>query len=105
DWSSDVCSSDLELLARTRRFRAERVPAFRAYQRRRNDLIKAEERRLGVAALRPRTMSAFVRNRLVDEVYLPLIGDNLAKQLGTTGDSRRTDQMGTVPRLPPPGSG
>ena len=31
-------------------------------------------------------MSAFVRSRLIDEVYLPLIGDNLAKQLGTTGD-------------------
>ena len=94
-----------ELLARTRRFRAERVPAFRAYQRRRNDLIKAEERRLGVAALRPRTMSAFVRNRLVDEVYLPLIGDNLAKQLGTTGDSRRTDQMGMLLLISPPGYG
>src|SRR5690606_24482081 len=31
-----------ELLARTRRFRAERVPAYRAYQRARNDLLVAE---------------------------------------------------------------
>ncbi|MDL4815583.1 DNA repair ATPase [Actinomadura opuntiae] len=94
-----------EFLARTHRFRTERVPAFRAYQRRRNDLIAAESRRLGLAGLKPRTMSAFVRNRLVDEVYLPLIGDNLAKQLGATGDGRRTDQMGLLLLISPPGYG
>ncbi len=64
-----------ETLARTHRFRTERVPAFRAYQKQRNDLIAVEEKRLGLADFKPRTMSAFVRNRLVDEVYLPLIGD------------------------------
>lgn len=94
-----------ELLARTSRFRTERVPAFRAYQRRRNELITAEEKRLGIAALKPRTMSAFVRNRLVDEVYLPLIGDNLAKQLGAAGDGKRTDQMGMLLLISPPGYG
>ncbi|WP_141586947.1 DNA repair ATPase [Actinomadura sp. WMMA1423] len=91
-----------ELLARTRRFRAERVPAFRAYQKKRNELVAAEEKRLGVAGLRPRTMSSFVRNRLIDEVYLPLIGDNLAKQLG---DGDRADQMGMLLLISPPGYG
>ena len=33
---------------------------------------------------RPRVMTTFVRNRLIDEVYLPLLGDSLAGQLGTT---------------------
>ncbi|GAA2139346.1 DNA repair ATPase [Actinomadura napierensis] len=94
-----------DILARTHRFRTERVPAFRAYQRKRNDLVAAESRRLGLAGLKPRTMSAFVRNRLVDEVYLPLIGDNLAKQLGATGDGRRTDQMGLLLLVSPPGYG
>ncbi|MEU5993904.1 DNA repair ATPase [Spirillospora sp. NPDC047418] len=94
-----------ELLARTHRFRAERVPAFRAYQKTRNDLIASEEKRLGLAGLKPRTMSAFVRNRLVDEVYLPLIGDNLAKQLGATGEGKRTDQMGLLLLISPPGYG
>ncbi|MFA1541112.1 AAA family ATPase [Actinomadura sp. DLS-62] len=83
----------------------ERVPAFRAYQKRRNTLIAAEEKRLGLADLKPRTMSAFVRNRLVDEVYLPLIGDNLAKQLGATGEGKRTDQMGLLLLISPPGYG
>lgn len=94
-----------ELLARTHRFRSERVPAFRAYQKQRNTLITGEEKRLGIADLKPRTMSAFVRNRLVDEVYLPLIGDNLAKQLGAAGDRKRTDQMGMLLLISPPGYG
>ncbi|HEX4818127.1 MAG TPA: DNA repair ATPase [Nonomuraea sp.] len=94
-----------ELLTRTRRFRAERVPAFRAYQRRRNELVEAERRRLRLDEYKPKVMSAFVRNRLLDEVYLPLIGDNLAKQLGAAGAGKRTDQMGLLLLISPPGYG
>ncbi|NUT93109.1 MAG: AAA family ATPase, partial [Saccharothrix sp.] len=94
-----------ELLTRTRRFRAERVPAFRAYQRHRNEVVAAEKRRLRLEEYQPKVMSAFVRNRLLDEVYLPLIGDNLAKQLGAAGDDKRTDQMGLLLLISPPGYG
>ncbi|MFC4111218.1 DNA repair ATPase [Nonomuraea zeae] len=94
-----------ELLARTRRFGAERVPAFRAYQRRRGELVEAERRRLRLDEYKPKVMSAFVRNRLLDEVYLPLIGDNLAKQLGAAGAGKRTDQMGLLLLISPPGYG
>ncbi|MEU4802351.1 DNA repair ATPase [Actinosynnema sp. NPDC023587] len=94
-----------EVLTRTRRFRTERVPAFRDYQRSRNDLVVREKRRLRLDEYRPRVMSAFVRNRLLDEVYLPLIGDNLAKQLGAAGDAKRTDQMGLLLLISPPGYG
>ncbi|MCW2915425.1 MAG: hypothetical protein JWN52_3493, partial [Actinomycetia bacterium] len=94
-----------ELLARTRRFRTERVPAFRAYQRQRTEMIARERQRLRLEEFRPKVMSAFVRNRLLDEVYLPLIGDNLAKQLGATGAAKRTDQMGLLLLISPPGYG
>ncbi|MFE5602449.1 DNA repair ATPase [Streptomyces coelicoflavus] len=94
-----------EFLARTARFAAEDVPAFRAYQRRRTALVGAERERLRLDDHRPRVMSAFVRNRLVDEVYLPLVGDSLAKQLGTTGDGKRTDTGGLLLLLSPPGYG
>ncbi len=94
-----------EVLTRTRRFRTERVPAFRAYQKLRNDLVARERARLRLDEYRPKVMSAFVRNRLLDEVYLPLIGDNLAKQLGAAGDARRTDQMGLLLLISPPGYG
>ncbi|WP_049565225.1 DNA repair ATPase [Streptomyces sp. SBT349] len=94
-----------ELLARTRAFRTHEVPAHRAYQRRRTALVAAERRRLRLEEYRPRVMSAFVRNRLIDEVYLPLIGDSLAKQLGTTGEAKRTDTGGLLLLLSPPGYG
>jgi len=53
----------------------------------------------------PKVMSAFVRNKLLNNVYLPLIGDNLAKQLGTAGDNTRTDRMGLLLLISPPGYG
>lgn len=94
-----------ETLARTRRFRTERVPAYRAYQRHRNELVASERERLRLAEFRPQVMSAFVRNRLLDEVYLPLIGDNLARQIGAAGDAKRVDQMGLLLLISPPGYG
>ncbi|MGD9483070.1 DNA repair ATPase [Streptomyces sp. TRM70308] len=94
-----------EFLARTADFRTHRVPAHRAYTRRRNALLAAERERLRLDDFRPRVMSAFVRNRLIDEVYLPLVGDNLAKQLGTAGEERRTDSQGLLLLLSPPGYG
>ncbi|WP_440087179.1 DNA repair ATPase [Streptosporangium sp. LJ11] len=94
-----------EFLARTRHFRDHRVPAYRAYQRRRNELVAAERERLRLEEFQPKVMTAFVRNQLLDEVYLPLIGDNLAKQLGAAGDAKRTDQMGMLLLISPPGYG
>ncbi|MFJ8533602.1 DNA repair ATPase [Streptomyces sp. NPDC093591] len=94
-----------ELLARTRAFRTRDVPGHRAYQHRRTSLVTAERARLRLDEFRPRVMSSFVRNRLIDEVYLPLIGDNLAKQVGTTGDTKRTDTGGLLLLISPPGYG
>ncbi|WP_411158113.1 DNA repair ATPase, partial [Streptomyces eurocidicus] len=98
-----------EFHARTDRFRAHDVPAFRAYQRQRDALVARERARLRLDDFRPRVMSAFVRNRLVDEVYLPLIGDSLAKQLGTAAGrgeaAARTDRGGLLLLLSPPGYG
>ncbi|QEU88232.1 DNA repair ATPase [Streptomyces viridosporus] len=94
-----------EFLARTAEFRERGVPAFRAFQRRRAALVAAERTRLRLDDHRPRVMATFVRNRLVDEVYLPLIGDSLAKQLGTTGESGRTGTGGLLLLVSPPGYG
>ncbi|GGU58320.1 DNA repair ATPase [Streptomyces lavendofoliae] len=94
-----------EFLARTGDFAHRVVPGFRAYQQRRNALVTDERRRLRLDEYRPRVMSSFVRGRLVDEVYLPLIGDNLAQQIGTTGDGKRADTSGLLLLLSPPGYG
>lgn len=86
-----------EFLARTRRFRETGRPGFSAYRSRRAELAAAEHARLRLDEYRPDVMSSFVRNRLVDEVYLPLIGDSLHKQLG--------DQGGLLLLVSPPGYG
>ncbi|MFD4954982.1 DNA repair ATPase [Streptomyces sp. NPDC058451] len=94
-----------EFLARTERFETREAPAFRAYQRRRTALVDTERARLRLDDHRPRSMAAFVRNRLIDEVYLPLVGDSLARQLGTAGESKRTDTGGLLLLVSPPGYG
>jgi hypothetical protein len=94
-----------ELLSRTHAFRTHDVTGHRAYQRRRTALVAAERTRIRLDEYRPRVMSAFVRSRLIDEVYLPLVGDSLAKQLGTTGESKRTDTGGLLLLVSPPGYG
>ncbi len=71
-----------ELLARVGHFRRHTAPAYRAYRRQRAALVAAERARLGLDAHRPRAMASFVRGRLVDEVYLPLVGDSLHRQMG-----------------------
>ncbi|MFI5867955.1 DNA repair ATPase [Streptomyces sp. NPDC051546] len=94
-----------ELLPRTRDFATTTVPGFRDYQRRRAALIATERARLRLDEYRPKALSSFVRGRLLDEVFLPLVGDNLAKQLGTTGETKRTDSNGLLLLVSPPGYG
>ncbi|MFE3763528.1 DNA repair ATPase [Streptomyces sp. NPDC059104] len=94
-----------ELLDRVHEFTANTTAGFRAYQRRRTELVARERSRLRPDEYRPGVMSSFVRSRLLDEVCLPLIGDNLARQLGTTGETGRTDSNGLLLLVSPPGYG
>ncbi len=94
-----------EFLARLNAFKHDRVQGFRAYQALRHKILEDERHRLRLSEYMAKVMSAFVRNRLINEVYLPLIGDNLAKQMGSLGESKRTDQMGLLLLISPPGYG
>lgn len=94
-----------EYLSRLETFRHVRVPAFREYQKARHQLIEQQKHTLRLDEYNPKVMSAFVRNKLINEVYLPLIGDNLAKQMGSAGADKRTDQMGMLLLISPPGYG
>ncbi|GAA2859193.1 hypothetical protein Acy02nite_23240 [Actinoplanes cyaneus] len=93
------------LLSSARHFREKRMPAYRDYQKQRAALAAAERDRLRLDEFTPRVMTTFVRNRLLDDVYLPLIGDNLARQIGATGDGKRTDRSGLLLLISPPGYG
>ncbi|MFW2177294.1 MULTISPECIES: DNA repair ATPase [unclassified Moraxella] len=81
------------------------IPKFRQYQRLRHDLLTQARLDLRLDEFVARPLSSFVRNRLINDSYLPIIGDNLAKQIGTLGDSKRTDLMGLLMLISPPGYG
>jgi len=81
------------------------VPAFNQYLELKKKLSNEFESELRLNEFKPRVMSSFVRNRLIDKVYLPLIGNNLAKQIGTAGEAKRTDLMGLLLLISPPGYG
>ncbi|MCQ8104020.1 DNA repair ATPase [Methylomonas sp. SURF-2] len=90
---------------RLQRHRRCVVPGFQQFQALRQDLIAAERELLRLERYRAKPLTSFVRNRLIDEVYLPLVGDNLAKQMGAAGSAKRTDLMGLLLLISPPGYG
>ena len=81
------------------------VPGYEALQALRHELLEREKSRLKLGQFQARPLSTFVRNQLIDELYLPLIGDNLAKQIGSSGAGSRTDRMGLLLLISPPGYG
>jgi len=94
-----------EFLDRQRNFAETAVPTFQAYQRTKQRLVEGKREDMRLEDFKARVMSSFVRNRLINEVYLPLLGDNLAKQMGTAGSDTRTDRMGLLLLISPPGYG
>ncbi|HSP43519.1 MAG TPA: DNA repair ATPase, partial [Luteolibacter sp.] len=95
----------LDFQQRLRRFETETVPRFEQYHSVKQQLIDRERGVLRLDEFKPKVLSSFVRNELIDSVYLHLVGDNLAKQIGSAGDSRRTDLMGLLLVISPPGYG
>jgi hypothetical protein len=94
-----------EFVGRLSAFLGERLPRYQQYRATLRELLESERKRLRLEELKPKVLSSFVRNRLIDEVYLPLIGANLAKQLGAAGQNKRTDNMGLLLLISPPGYG
>jgi hypothetical protein len=81
------------------------VPAFTSFNQLKEQLVQVYRQQLKISELEPKVLSSFVRNRLINEVYFPLIGANLAKQIGAAGDDKRTARMGMLLLVSPPGYG
>jgi hypothetical protein len=94
-----------DLIARTRHHAGHEMPAHRSYRAARARLVARERERLRIDGYRPTVPDSFVRNRLIDEVYLPLIGDNLSRQLGTADPAGTTERSGLLVLVSPPGYG
>ena len=81
-------------------YRRDEQPRFRAFADARRVLLSRQRTELELDRLRPKVISSFVRNRLIDEVYLPLVGDNIARQVGLNGAAQ-----GLLLLISPPGYG
>lgn len=81
------------------------VPRFQEYTSLKKNMVAAFKEELRLDDFKSNVLTSFVRNKLIDQVYLPLIGANLAKQIGTTGANKRTDRMGMLLLISPPGYG
>ncbi|CAD5107518.1 DNA repair ATPase [Zestomonas carbonaria] len=94
-----------DYFARLRDHRERFLPQLQRYQALRQEVVGHEREALRLAEFKPRPLSSFVRNKLINDVYLGVIGDNLAKQMGTAGENKRTDLMGLLMLISPPGYG
>ena len=94
-----------EFTGRLSRFEKNVVPKFVNYVELKKNLTEKYRKELRLNEFMPRILTSFVRNRLIDELYLPLVGDNLAKQIGVSGENKRTDLMGMLLLISPPGYG
>ena len=94
-----------EFMDKLRQFAEIDVPTFQAYQDSKHELVEAKRVAMRLDEFKPKVMSAFVRNKLLNNLYLPMIGDNFAKQLGTADKDTRTDRMGMLLLISPPGYG
>lgn len=90
---------------RLEQFEGDVVPRYRRYIDLKKEVVDHARDDMRLDEFRPRVLTSFVRNKLIDEVYLPLIGDNLAKQMGVAGEQKRTDRMGLLLLISPPGYG
>ena len=95
----------LDFDERLRQFESHEVRLYQRFHSRKQALIDELRERMRLDEYRPRVLTSFVRNQLIDQVFLPLIGDNLAKQIGSAGEAKRTDLMGLLLLVSPPGYG
>lgn len=95
----------LHFMDRLRAHEAGPFELYHKFETRKRALVEQFAAELRLDEFKPRVLSAFVRNKLLDTVYLPLIGDNLAKQIGAAGADARTDRMGLLLLISPPGYG
>lgn len=94
-----------EFTARLSHFNNTTVPKYKQLQELKYSWVGDKKKSLKLDTFQPQVLSSFVRNKLINDVYFPLIGANLAKQLGTAGSDKRTDRMGMLLLVSPPGYG
>lgn len=81
------------------------IPNYNRFLELKKEIADNLKSDLRISDFKAAPLSSFVRNRLITESYLKIIGDNFAKQMGTVGANKRTDLMGMLMLISPPGYG
>lgn len=97
--------SYFEFVSRLSHFNTVTVLKYKRLQELKYSWVDEKKKAMKLDTFKPQVLSSFVRNKLINDVYFPLIGANLAKQLGTAGTDKRTDRMGMLLLVSPPGYG
>jgi hypothetical protein len=77
-----------EFIGRLRQFSLQQVPAFKQFHLQKQQVLTEQKQRLKLTQFKPSALSSFVRNKLINDVYFPIIGANLAKQIGSAGSKK-----------------
>jgi len=94
-----------DFMTRLRHYDEVVAPQYTEFTLLKKQLLDEKRNEMRLEEFKPRVLTSFVRNKLIDEVYLPMVGENLAKQIGAAGDQKRTDLMGLLLLVSPPGYG
>ncbi|TVQ15318.1 MAG: AAA family ATPase [Bacteroidetes bacterium] len=80
-------------------------PRYLQLQQLKHKLVTDKKNSMRLHELNTQVLTSFVRNKLINQVYLPLIGANFARQIGAYGQDKRTDRSGMLLLISPPGYG
>ena len=94
-----------ELIERLENYHAFIKPQFDEFRKVKSQIMTTQKMSMNLDSFKARPLSSFVRNKLINESYLPILGDNLAKQMGALGAEKRSDLMGLLMLISPPGYG
>jgi hypothetical protein len=94
-----------EFMQRLDFYHSQVQPLYLQYREIKQEVMQYQRSTMNLESFKARPLSSFVRNKLINESYLPIIGDNLAKQMGALGQEKRSDLMGLLLLISPPGYG
>jgi hypothetical protein len=80
-------------------------PRFLQLQQLKHQLVVEKKNSMRLHEFGTQVLTSFVRNKLINQVYLPLIGANFARQIGAYGHDKRSDRSGMLLLISPPGYG
>ncbi|CAH7347196.1 conserved hypothetical protein [Vibrio chagasii] len=97
--------SDIEtFISKCSNIQTKQIPEFSEFIKVRQNIANELHSELNLQDFEAKPLSNFVRNKLIKDCYLPIIGDSLARQMGSVG-SNTSAQSGGLLLLSPPGYG